>query len=198
MCLRCITACREITGNRAIDIVGQGWDAKVTVVKPELCKSCGECLFVCPTGSLTDKLTSVKGRQWFIERVKTTCTYCGCGCQMDLNVFDGKIIKVTTEENIGPNKGSLCVKGKYGWDFIYSEDRLTKPLIKRNGEFQEASWDEAIDYVAKRLKEIKKKNGSDAIFGLTSARATNEENYIFQKFFRSVIGTNNIDHCARL
>ncbi len=198
MCLRCITACREITGNRAIDIVGQGWDAKVTVVEPDLCKSCGECLFVCPTGALTDKLEAVKGRKWFIDRVRTTCTYCGCGCQMDLNVFEGKIIKVTSEDNIGPNKGSLCIKGRYGWDFIHNEDRLKKPLIKRNGEFQEASWDEALDYVANKLKEIKDKNGSDSIFGLTSARATNEENYTFQKFFRSVIGTNNIDHCARL
>ncbi len=198
MCLRCITACREITGNEAIDIVGKGWDAKVSVVKPELCKSCGECLGVCPTGALTDKLNEVKGRKWFIDRVRTTCAYCGCGCQLDLNIFNGKIVKVTSEQGVGPNEGSLCIKGRYGWEFIHSEDRLTKPLIKENGEFKETTWEKALDYIAEKLKSIKEKNGANSIYALTSARATNEENYIFQKFFRSVIGTNNIDHCARL
>ena len=198
MCLRCITACREITGNQAIDIVGKGWDAKVAVVNPELCKSCGECLSVCPTGALTDKLMSLKGRKWFIDRVRTTCVYCGCGCQLDLNVFEDKVIKVTTEHGVGPNKGSLCIKGRYGFEFIHSEERLTTPLIKKNGEFKEASWNDALDLIAEKLKYFKENNGADAIFGLTSARATNEENYTFQKFFRSVLGTNNIDHCARL
>jgi predicted molibdopterin-dependent oxidoreductase YjgC len=198
MCLRCITACREITGNQAIDIVGNGWDAKVAVVKPELCKSCGECLGVCPTGALTDKLTNIKGRKWFIERVRTTCPYCGCGCQIDLNVFEGKVIKVTTEQGAGPNKGSVCIKGRFGHEFIHSKDRLTKPLIKKNGKFEESSWDEALNLIAEKLKNIKEKHGANAIYGLTSARATNEENYIFQKLFRTLIGTNNIDHCARL
>ncbi len=198
MCLRCVTACREITGNQAINIVGKGWDAKIQVVKPELCKSCGECLSVCPTGALTDKLTSLKGRKWFINRVQTTCSYCGCGCQLELNVFQGKVIKVTTKNGVGVNEGSLCIKGRYGYDFIHSEDRLTKPMIKENGKFRDASWEEALNLVANKLKDIKDKHGADAIYGLTSARATNEENYLFQKLFRSVIGTNNIDHCARL
>lgn len=198
MCLRCITACREITGNQAIDIVGKGWDAKVTVVKPELCKSCGECLGVCPTGTLTDKLMNIKGRKWFIDRVRTTCPYCGCGCQLELNVFHGKVIKVTTDGESGPNRGSLCIKGRFGFEFIHSDERLTKPLIKKNGKFEEASWDEALNLIADKLKGIKEKYGANSIYGLTSARATNEENYTFQKFFRSVIGTNNIDHCARL
>jgi len=198
MCLRCVTACREITGNQAIDIVGKGWDAQIKVIKPELCKSCGECLFVCPTGALTEKLSKIKGRLWTYERTQTTCPYCGCGCQMELNVYENKIIKVTSKDEIGPNKGSLCIKGRFGFEFVHSEDRLTKPLIKKNGKFEEVEWEEAISYVANKLKEIKEKHGPNAIYGLTSARATNEENYTFQKFFRSIIGTNNIDHCARL
>jgi len=198
MCLRCITACREITGRQAIDIVGTGWDARVAVVDEEACKSCGECLFVCPTGALTEKLSRIKGRLWTYNRVQTTCPYCGCGCQLELNVYENQIIKVTSKDGVGPNKGSLCIKGRFGFEFVHSEDRLKKPLIKKNGKFEEVSWDEALTFIKDKLSEIKEKYGPDSIYGLTSARATNEENYTFQKFFRSVIGTNNIDHCARL
>jgi predicted molibdopterin-dependent oxidoreductase YjgC len=133
-----------------------------------------------------------------VNRVKTTCTYCGCGCQLELNVFDNRIIGITTPEDEGTNKGSLCVKGRFGYEFIGSEERLTKPLIKRDGVFHEATWDAALLLAAEKFSSIKSSAGPDAIAGLSSARCTNEENYLFQKFMRAVIGTNNLDHCARL
>jgi formate dehydrogenase major subunit/formate dehydrogenase alpha subunit len=121
------------------------------------------------------------------------------GCQLDLNVYDGKVVKVTSDRGHGaPNWGSLCVKGRFSNEFIHSPDRLTTPLIRKNGKLEEASWDEALDYIADKLKEIKAKYGPDAIGGLSSARVTNEDNYIFQKFMRAAVGTNNVDHCARL
>jgi predicted molibdopterin-dependent oxidoreductase YjgC len=118
---------------------------------------------------------------------------------MDLNIHDGKIVKVTGNRDYGqPNEGSLCVKGRFGMDFVHSPDRLKTPLIRKNGELKEATWDEAYSYIAEKLSAVKKAHGPDSIAGFSSARATNEENYLFQKFMRAVIGTNNVDHCARL
>jgi len=198
MCLRCVTACREIKGIGAISIEGDGYGAQVVAIDPEKCQSCGECLQVCPTGSLTADLTPFRGRPWLVERVQTTCTYCGCGCQLELNVQNDRVISVTTRDEAGINHGSLCVKGRFGYEFINSDERLTTPLIKKDGEFQEASWDEALSLVAEKFTAIRDEFGPGAIGGLTSARCTNEENYLFQKFMRAVIGTNNVDHCARL
>ena len=198
MCLRCVTACREIKALGAIDIQGEGYGAQVMAVNAEKCESCGECLTVCPTGALTENLSRYKGRPWMIDRVMTTCTYCGCGCQLELNVMNNRVIGVTSRENTGVNRGSLCVKGRFGYEFIGSEQRLTTPLIKKDGKLQEAGWDEALTLVAERFRKIQEESGPDAIAGLSSARCTNEENYLFQKFMRAVIGTNNVDHCARL
>jgi len=120
---------------------------------------------------------------------------------MDLNVFDGKIVKVTGNRDHGqPNVGSLCVKGRFGMDFVNHPDRLKTPLIRKEkgSELQEATWDEALDLIAEKFTAIKAADGADSIAGLSSARCTNEENYLFQKFMRAVIGTNNVDHCARL
>ena len=198
MCLRCVTACREVKAVGAIDITGDGYGAQVITVDPEKCKSCGECLQVCPTGALTENLSRYKGRPWLINRVNTTCTYCGCGCQTELNVHDKQVIAVTACEDSGVNRGSLCVRGRFGYKFINSSERLTKPLVRRNGQFQETDWNDALRLVAKRFNQIKKEQGSDAIGGIASAHLTNEEGYIFQKFFRTVIGTNNIDNSAGL
>jgi len=198
VCLRCVAACREIKGLGAIDIVGSGYGAYISPVNKDKCESCGECIRVCPTGALTENLSRHKGRTWMVNRVKTTCAYCGCGCQLELNVANNMIIGITTEDGDGINRGSLCVKGRFGYEFIGNEERLTKPLIKHDGKFHEAGWDEALNLVAQRLSEIKDSNGADAIACLSSARCTNEENYLLQKFMRAVIGTNNIDHCARL
>jgi formate dehydrogenase major subunit len=138
-----------------------------------------------------------QGRSWETRKVRTTCPYCGVGCQQWLHVKDGKIVKVTGVEGAEPNKGRLCVKGRFGYDFIYSPERLTTPLIKENGKFREASWDEALDLVAVKLKETIAKHGPDAVAGVSSARSINEDSYQMQKFFHAVIGTNNLDHCAR-
>jgi len=197
MCLRCVHACRNVTLG-VLDVVGTGFEAQISPVHRDRCTSCGECLRCCPTGALTENLSRHRGRPWNTERVKTTCTYCGCGCQLELMVANKKIIGVTTRDENGTNQGSLCVKGRFGYEFIHSEERLSKPLIKKDGEFREADWDEALSLVAERLAAIKSSNGADAIAGLTSARCTNEENFLMQKFMRAVIGTNNIDHCARL
>jgi predicted molibdopterin-dependent oxidoreductase YjgC len=120
------------------------------------------------------------------------------GCQLYLHVKDDKVVKVTGVEDAAPNYGSLCVKGRFGYDFINSPERLTTPLIKENGKFKEAGWDEALDLVAKKFSQIKKDHGADSIGVLTSARMSNEDNYLANKFTRAVLKTNNIDHCARL
>jgi len=198
MCLRCVTACREIKALGAIDISGSGFDTSVVAVNKDKCESCGECISVCPTGALTENLSQYKGRSWMVDRVMTTCTYCGCGCQLEINVLDNRITGITTKDHVGINKGSLCVKGRFGYEFIQSEERLTKPLVKKNGEFHEASWEDALTLVAENFNSIKASHGADAIAALSSARCTNEENYLMQKLMRAGIGTNNIDHCARL
>jgi predicted molibdopterin-dependent oxidoreductase YjgC len=137
-------------------------------------------------------------RHWETTKVRTTCSYCGVGCQLYLHVKDNRVVKVSGVEDVPPNFGSLCVKGRFGFDFINSPERLKTPLIKENGEFREASWDEALKLVADRFTEIKNAHGADSMGVLTSARITNEENYIANKFARAVLKTNNIDHCARL
>jgi predicted molibdopterin-dependent oxidoreductase YjgC len=138
-----------------------------------------------------------KGRTWEMRTVRTTCPYCGVGCQMDLHVKGGKLVKVTGAPVL-PNEGRLCVKGRFGMGFVQHPERLQTPLIRKNGELKEATWDEALDLVAAKLKEMKEKHGPQTIGGWCSARITNEENYLMQKMMRAVIGTNHVDHCARL
>ena len=205
LCGLCVRACNELQVNNAIDYSGRGPTA--TVGPPfglryeySDCVFCGECVRVCPVGALTEKQGRFQGRGDDLEKVRTTCVYCGVGCQMDINTKDNRIVKVTTprEGAPPPNLGSLCIKGRFGYDFVDHPDRLTTPLIRKNGKLKEASWDEALSYLAKKLSSIKEEHGPDAIAGLASARCTNEENYLFQKFMRAIVGTNNVDHCARL
>ena len=130
-------------------------------------------------------------------RVETTCIYCGVGCRLNLHVSDGKIVG-TLPSNKGPGQGRLCIKGWSAHEFIHHPDRITNPLIKKNGKFMESTWEEALDLIADKIMETKEKHGPHSIGFLSSAKATNEENYLFQKLARAVIGTNNVDHCARL
>jgi len=156
------------------------------------------CVQACPVGALVEKDARYVARPWEEKKVRTTCTYCGVGCQLYLHVMDGKVVRVTGVPDTPPNFGRLCVKGRFGYSFINSGERLTKPLIRKNGELREAEWDEALDLVAEKLGAIREAHGPDSIGVLSSARVSNEENYIIQKFTRAVLKTNNVDHCARL
>ncbi len=130
--------------------------------------------------------------------VRTTCPYCGVGCQLELHVKDRMIYRVAAPFDAQPNEGKLCVKGRFGHDYLWHHDRLTTPLIRRNGQLEPATWDDALTLIASRFTAIKAESGPDAIALLCSAKCTNEENYLMQKLARQVIGTHNIDHCARL
>jgi len=211
LCGRCVRACQEIAGVGAIDLAYRGYAAKVSTfgdkpIHDSICECCGECIARCPTGALLPKRTKQATRQ-----VKTICTYCGVGCSIYLGMRGNEIVEVQGDKESPVNKGGLCVKGRFGFDFVSHPSRLTKPLIRKEGKgkdiqvngnfreiFREATWDEALDLVAKKLTQIKEKYGPDSIGVLSSAKCTNEENYLLQKFTRAVIGTNNIDHCARL
>lgn len=199
LCGKCSRVCNEIQGVGAIELSNRGFNAKVsTAFEKDLeCDFCGQCVSVCPTGALTGKESLGKGRQKDVRKVESICTYCGCGCNITLHVNRDEVVRVTSRPD-SINEGWLCVKGRFGNNFINNQDRLKTPLIKKDGVFVEATWDEAFGYVAQKLSDIKQKHGPDAVGGLSSARCTNEENYLFQKFIRAAIGTNNVDHCARL
>ncbi len=203
LCGRCVKACNEIQVNRVWDFAGRGSHAHLTtgikdVLGESECVQCGQCVQLCPTGALSFQTVLGRGSAWELTRRRSVCVYCGVGCQIDFFVNrEGVLVKAEGALE-GPNRGHLCVKGRFGFDFVQSPNRLKTPLIRKDGALVETSWDEALDYAAGRLAEIKAAHGPDAVMGFASAKCTNEENYLFQKFMRAVIGTNNVDHCARL
>jgi formate dehydrogenase alpha subunit len=203
LCGRCVTVCHEVQYCGAVDLTHRGFSTKVAAfndrsMEDTTCVFCGNCVSVCPTGALTEKAGRFAGRDWELNKVPTICSYCGVGCTLVLNVKDDKVVKVTSDRTAGMNKGWTCVKGRFGFDYIHSPDRLTSPLIKEDGTFRKAGWDEALDEAAAGLKKVKDQYGPDAIGVLCSAKCTNEENYLLQKIARVALGTNNVDHCARL
>ncbi len=200
LCGRCVRVCKEVQVCNVLDWTERGFASKVTpafdtALDGSACVFCGTCVSACPTGALAAKPLYEAGRP--DKKVRTTCPFCGVGCNFDLNVKDGQVVGVTSDETSAVNGRLLCVKGRFGIDYVHSPDRLTAPLVKKDGAFVETSWDEALGLVAARLAGIKAAHGPDAIAALSSARCTNEENYLLQKFMRAVVGTNNIDHCAR-
>lgn len=203
LCERCTRICDEIQGSVAIEYAHRGFHTKVAVpyhrsLTESDCVFCGQCVSVCPVGALVERSRLGKGREWEFEKVNTICSYCGVGCTLVLNIKDGEIVRVTSDRDNGVNHGNMCVKGRFGFDYVHHPDRLKEPLIKENGSFRPASWDEALDRVAQGLMKVKAEHGPDALGVLVSAKCTNEENYLLQKLARAALGTNNVDHCARL
>jgi formate dehydrogenase major subunit/formate dehydrogenase alpha subunit len=225
LCTRCVRACAEVQGRFVWGVGQRGHEARIIAGadKPMLdarCESCGACVAYCPTGALDNKMSMDLGQPDKV--VTTTCTYCGVGCQFDLNVKDNKIVRVTSNPNAPVNGMHLCVKGRYGYDFVHHPDRLTRPMVRRylldgetkiphphggasqstfripHSDWVEVDWDTALNITAKKLREARDNFGADSVGVLASAKCLNEENYLMNKFARQVIGTNNIDHCARL
>jgi predicted molibdopterin-dependent oxidoreductase YjgC len=203
LCGRCVKACGEIQMSRVWNFAGRGSNTRLTSdlfdkLGDSSCVQCGQCVQLCPTGALTFQTVLGRGQAWELKKESSICIYCGVGCKIDFYTNkEGLLVKAIGNE-AGPNEGHLCVKGRFGFDFVQSDKRLKTPLIKKNGKFEEATWDEALDLVASRLGDIRAKSGPDSIMAFSSAKGTNEENYLMQKFMRAVIGTNNVDHCARL
>ncbi|RJP64823.1 MAG: formate dehydrogenase subunit alpha [Candidatus Abyssobacteria bacterium SURF_17] len=210
LCGKCVRICNEVVGRGAIDFAYRGQNTLVCTFggRPlalSACQNCGECVEYCPTGALSAKQTIIPQRE-----VKTVCPYCGVGCSMLLGVRGQKIVRVRAAKENSVNTEGLCVKGRYGLDFVNHPDRLTRPLIRRDDapkgaarrkpadDFREADWNEALDRVAQGLARVRDESGADAIGVISSAKCTNEDNYIIQKFARAALGTNNVDHCARL
>lgn len=203
LCGRCVRICNEVVMAGTIDMVGRGFNSMPDTAygKPrslENCEFCGQCVSTCPVGALTDRKARGAGRSYEMKKVRTTCSYCGTGCNFDLNIRDGKVVKVTSAYDAPVNHGNLCVKGRYGYDFIHSKDRIKTPLIRKRGKFQEATWDEALDLIAKKFKSLMKKYGKESLGAFSSSRCTNEENFLLSKFARTVFRNNNVDNCARV
>ena len=218
LCRRCVEACAEIQVRDVWGVAQRGFEEIIvagasTTLLEARCESCGQCVAYCPTGALSNKMSYGQGiaRANQISKVTTTCAYCGVGCQFDLVIKHKKIIGVASHPGAPVNNMALCVKGRYGYDFVHHPDRLKKPRVRRylleNKEKRlkgnawdwiETDWETALDITAKKLQEVREEHGSDSIGVLTSAKCLNEENYLMNKLARQVIGTNNIDHCARL
>jgi predicted molibdopterin-dependent oxidoreductase YjgC len=241
LCGRCIRACNEIQNRDVWNFAHRGFKSKLVAGADQFmldarCESCGQCVAYCPVGALYDKMSLGVARVNKVSKTRTTCSYCGVGCNFDLNVRDGKIVRVTSVPDAPVNSMALCVKGRYGYDYVQHPDRLSRPLVrakwldgKRAGEevtngnwqvavvaekrvqpsadgiesitpdtFIQTDWDTALDVVAQKFMEVKQAHGGDAFAVLASAKCTNEENYLFNKFTRQVLGSNSIDHCARL
>ncbi|ENG7991751.1 formate dehydrogenase subunit alpha [Vibrio vulnificus] len=211
-CGQCIQACREQSVQGVLSFMNL--EKGRPVVRPDCrpnfggqgvmmgdsrCVQCGACVQACPVGAMTDGRDRSQGRETLLKKVDTICTYCGVGCKLTMHVDEAaNQIRYVEGAHSPVNEGMLCVKGRYGFDFVASEERLTTPLIRKDGWLQPASWQEAIRLIADKFSTIKQDFGGRALAGFSSAKTTNEDNYAFQKFMRRELGTNNVDHCARL
>ena len=200
-CGKCVRTCRDLVGINALKMVQKGNVAYVVpnggdTMAETACVSSGNCVSVCPVGALMPK-SQHEFREWEVQKIQTTCAYCGVGCQIEFSVIDGVLVDAKPAN--GPsNQGLLCVKGKFAYDFINHKDRLKVPMVRKNGVLVESTWEEALGIVAEKILVVIEEYGPDAIGGFSSARTVNEDNYLFQKFLRAAVGTNNVDHCARL
>jgi formate dehydrogenase alpha subunit len=199
-CSRCVRACDEVQGQFTLTMTGRGFESRITTDNDMLfgdssCVSCGACAQTCPTSAISDVFQSKSVEA--DKTVRTTCSYCGVGCNLEVAVKSDEVLSIRAPQD-AVNAGHTCLKGRYAFKFYNHEDRLTSPLIRKNGVLTPCSWDEALDFIKGKFESIKQDHGPDAIAGISSARCTNEENYMFQKMIRQLVGTNNIDCCARV
>ena len=200
-CFRCVRVCEELQGQFVWHTLGRGADTHIvpdsaTTLGSSSCVGCGACVDTCPSGALEDK--SVLESGWPDEWTRTTCPYCGVGCEMLVGTRAGQIVQVKPVLDAPVSKGHLCIKGRYAFGFNHAPDRVIRPMIREQGAWKEVPWSEAITFTAKNLRRLLSTHGPESIGVLGSARATNEENYLAQKFTRLVLGTNNVDCCARV
>ncbi len=211
VCARCVRYCEEVEGVSAITLAGRGSKTTIATVDElslldTTCEMCGGCIDVCPTGAMAEKMpiTRTARPERELEKVRSTCNYCGVGCQVDLNVDTaandgaGRVVKVTSPPaGTTTNDGNLCVKGRFAYDFVEHPERIQVPLVRgADGELRAASWDEALERAAAGLLGVKERHGADSLGFISSSRCTMEENYLMQKLSRGVFGTNNIHQCA--
>jgi len=199
-CSRCVRACDEVQGQFTLTMTGRGFESRITTDNDMLfgdssCVSCGACAQTCPTSAISDVFQSKSVEA--DKKVRTVCSYCGVGCNLEVAVKNDEVLSIRAPQD-AINAGHTCLKGRYAFKFYNHEDRLTSPLIRKNGVLVPCSWDEALDFIKEKFESIKIEHGPDAIAGISSARCTNEENFIFQKMIRQLVGTNNIDCCARV
>ena len=199
-CARCVRACDEIQGTHALTMIGRGFGSRPMAGSGDYassnCVSCGACVKECPTGALTEKSVLSEGRPTHV--VRTTCAYCGVGCAFDAGVRDGHVVQMLPADDGPSNAGHACVKGRFGWTYITAPDRVRTPLLREGTTWNAISWESALDRMAEEFSRITAAHGPDALATISSSRGTNEENYLFGKFMRCVIGTNHIDNCARV
>ncbi|UCG38444.1 MAG: molybdopterin-dependent oxidoreductase [bacterium] len=200
LCGRCVRICDEVQGEGELDFSGRGFPTVVepAFARPMGCEFCGQCIQACPVGSLYSRIYKHTAPSWELTPVRTTCPFCGVGCTLNLEVKGDRIYHVLGVDDEGSNNsGFLCCKGRFGYEYVHNKERITKPLVRRNGELAPATWEEAYEAVVRGFQGIRASHGPDALGGIASARCTNEENYLFQKFMRAVMGTNNVDSIAR-
>lgn len=201
-CARCVRACDEIQGQHVLSMHGRGFNAKIIKgldqsFKDSECVSCGACAQACPTSAISDVFFSKSIEA--TRKTRTVCTYCGVGCNLNVATKGNEVLSIQAPVDAEVNHAHTCLKGRFAFKFYNHKDRLRKPLIRQaDGSFKESTWDEAYDHIFTQLSRIKSEHGGNAVAGISSARCTNEENYLMQKFIRQVIGTNNIDCCARV
>jgi len=200
-CYRCVRACDEVQGEFVLSMAGRGFDTHIIKGFNESfmdsdCVSCGACSQACPTSAISDVFQSKA--IYATDTTRTICTYCGVGCNLEVSSSNGEILSITAPYDAEVNQGHTCLKGRYAFKFYNHPERLNAPMIKRNGKFEKVTWNEVYNFISDKLTSYKNEFGPDSMAGISSSRCTNEENYLMQKFFRTVINTNNIDGCARV